>query len=190
MQCLSVCPLLSLSLSSPLSLALSLPSGIHDSSNEDKLFFLLINIPTRRAWQAGSTSQELGWTGRCVWVLRVCVWMQSVCDSPVVSMVPRRLSKSAWDAPFRPEPSRLCVTRPLSLPPRRAPPPPSAPCLISSPTGGDAGLGAAFLPAWKCWHAQAGILSLGTISPPSLFLPSFPSPFVCCLNYASSQSRK
>lgn len=197
MRSYSVCPLLSLALS------LSLPSGIHDNSNEDKLFFLLINILTCRGWQAGSTRQELGWTGFvCVCeFICVCVF---VCDSLVISTVPRQRSESARDAPSSRSPSRLCVARPLLSPPlhpsafsTHTPPCSQHPLLPASSAHPEEEGWA--LPS--CLPGNADMDRLASLhleqspsstfcSPPSLFLLSFLSPFLCCLNYAPSQSRK
>ncbi len=141
----------------------------------------------------------------CVWVcMCVCVFGFACLWQPGRLHGARAAFWIGLRRSLRPEPSRVCVTRPLLFPPSflpLTPPPlqhpmPTTLCslLISSPRGG--GLGAA-----SCQPGNADMHRLASLhleqsplsallSPPSLFLLSFPSPFLCCLNYTSSQSRK
>lgn len=67
---------------------------------------------TGRVYQAG-----IGMDRLCVCVCEFICVRVFVCDSLVISTVPRQRSESARDAPSSRSPSRLCVARPLLSPP-------------------------------------------------------------------------
>lgn len=128
--------------------------------------------------------------------LRVCIWIcVCVCDSLVVSMVPGQRSESAWEAqsPAGSVNLDLCCSHPFILPPRRSHNP-----LLPASSAHPEEEGWALL---SCQSGNADMHRLASlhleqspsstlISPSSLFLPSVTSPFLCCLNYMSSQSSK